>query len=62
MKKLLSFLIVICCALAVYAQKKQDLKILYVGGSSNYDTFSSRPDSLLLVKSVKERMASFEKC
>lgn len=61
MKKLLSFLIVICCALAVYAQKKQDLKILYVGGSSNYDTFSSRPDSLLLVKSVKERMASFEK-
>ena len=61
MKKLLSFLLVACCVFAAYAQKKQDLKILYVGGSSNYDTISDKPDSLLVARSAKERMTSFEK-
>ena len=61
MKKLLSFLLVVCCVFTVYAQKKQDLKILYVGGSGNYDTIADKPDSLLMARSAKERMASFEK-
>lgn len=61
MKKLLSFLLVACCVFAAYAQKKQDLKILYVGGSSNYDTIGDKPDSLLVARSAKERMTSFEK-
>ncbi len=45
------------------AQGKQPYSVLYVGGSSNYDTFagSAGIDSITLAKDVKQRSASFEK-
>ena len=41
--------------------KKSNIKILYVGGSANIATVTSKVDSTILNASVKQRMASFEK-
>ena len=40
--------------------EKIGLKILYVGGTSDLETFVTKVDSLVLQQSVAERMASFE--
>ena len=51
--------LLLCAVVQVIAQKSS-LKILYVGGSPDLDTFVSRVDSLVLQQSIKERTASFE--
>ena len=44
------------------AQKKQNLKVLYVGGTSNYELMGVelKPDSVELERSTQERMKSFD--
>lgn len=60
-KRLSLMLVAVCCLVTATAQKKQDLRILFVGGSSNYDTISQKVDSAQVAESAGERMASFTK-
>lgn len=64
MKKYLSLLLLLFVmgAQSVNAQGKQKISVLYVGGSAELETMGGTEiDSLTLAKSVKARMASFEK-
>ena len=48
------------CGNAMAGIKKSNLKILYLGGSPDVDTFNQK-DSLIIAESIKRRTASFEK-
>lgn len=58
------FLWILCLTLVVSVSaesiKKSDLKILYVGGSSNMERFGTKVDSLTHKKDAAVRMQSFE--
>ena len=41
--------------------KKSNVSVLYVGGSSDMETFGVKVDSVALQKDMAERTASFEK-
>ena len=60
MKRLLIIGVLCClCGMLGAQNKKSDLKVLYVGGSSDLETFGVKVDSAALQKSVAERTASF---
>ena len=62
MKRIL--IIYILCYLCIGAQaqvKKSNVSVLYVGGSSDMETFGVKVDSVALQKDMAERTASFEK-
>ena len=59
MKNLFLFLVVLLMCSCTTALKKSDLKVLYVGGSSEWDSYSN-PDTATFRKSVVERMNAFE--
>jgi len=65
MKKIiciLSLALLVISSLPVSAQKKTDLRILFVGGSSDYYTMGGvKVDSLTLQKGAETRTASFAK-
>ena len=62
MRKLLLIGLLCClCGMLGAQNKKSDLKVLYVGGSADLETFGVKVDSAALQKSVAERTASFEK-
>lgn len=63
MKKIvLSFLLALVTVSGAFAQGKQKYSVLYVGGSSNYDSMNSDPsDSLKHAKDAKVRAADFVK-
>ena len=48
------------CCMAWAQAEKSDVSVLYVGGSSDWDTYAAKPDSAVLAESVKARMESFE--
>lgn len=52
-------LAVALCVITVQAQKKQNLRVLFVGGTPDFNTIglSEKPDSLLVLKSAKKRTA-----
>lgn len=60
MKRILGIITLLCLVLAIKAQK-QNLKVLYVGGSPDIETITrSTPlPEAVMQKSIKERMASF---
>lgn len=61
MKKSILLTLLLSIVLATSAAVKQTkLRVLYVGGNSNFDIVSNIVDSLTNAQSVKERMASFE--
>jgi len=61
MKKLLTTLFVLTLALvASAAVKKTNLKVLYVGGHSDLETFATDYDSAANAKSIEARKAAFE--
>ena len=61
MKKAFFTLMLVAFTVAVSgAVKKTKLRVLYVGGHSNYETFGADVDSALNARSVVERTASFE--
>ena len=53
------FLLALCCSLQA-GIKKSNLRVLYVGGTPDMDTYSAQHDSLETARSVAERMAAFE--
>ena len=57
---ILTLLLLLFCGSLSAGIKKINLKVLYVGGSPNVDTFTAKVDSAVMAASVKERMASFE--
>ena len=59
---ILSFAALFCAVLTLCAApvKKTDLKILYVGGTSDWDNISAPQDPKVYAEQVKERTASFE--
>lgn len=62
MKRLLIIGVLCCLCGMLDAQiKKSDVSVLYVGGSSDMETFGVKVDSAVLQKKVAERTASFEK-
>ena len=62
MKKLLIFGVLCCLCGILSAQiKKSDLKILYVGGSSDIEVFGRNTDSATVQKDAMARTVSFEK-
>lgn len=61
-KYLLSLLLVVISISGAFAQGKQKCSVLYVGGTSNYDTMSgAETDSVKLAKDAKMRSADFVK-
>ena len=48
------------CVMSSAAVKKSNLRVLYVGGSSNIETSAGKIDSSKVAASAKERAASFE--
>ncbi len=52
---------ILYCVISSAAVKKSNLRILYVGGSSDYETIGVDIDSSIVAASAKERMTSFEK-
>ena len=61
MKKSILFTLLMAIALSVGASvKKTNLRVLYVGGHSNIETFAADYDKAENERSMKERMASFE--
>ena len=61
MRKFALLLSIVFC-FSMLAQKKQNLKVLYVGGTSNYELMGVelKPDSVELERSTQERMKSFD--
>lgn len=57
---LLCALTLLLCVGVQATTKKSNLKILYVGGSSDLNTWGTKVDSVFLRQSAAERMASFE--
>ena len=61
MKRLINFTLLACLTImAQAAVKKTNLRVLYVGGHSNMETFGTDYDKEANAKSITERMASFE--
>ena len=61
MKKNLLFCALLMVSLTMMgAVKKTKLRVLYVGGHSNIETFATDYDKAENERSMKERMASFE--
>lgn len=58
-KIFISCLLVLCCGTLGAAVKKSSLRVLYVGGNSNYETMGVDIDSATIAASVKERTAAF---
>ena len=58
---ILTVLAMLLCGSVAAGIKKSNLKVLYVGGSANVETFGTKVDPDVVAQSVKERMASFEK-
>ncbi len=59
---LLTVFCLLCGMQTLHAQGKQAISVLYVGGSADMETFTvDGLDSVAVAKSVKARMASFEK-
>ncbi len=54
-------MLILYCVISSAAVKKSNLRILYVGGSSDYETIGVDIDSSIVAASAKERMTSFEK-
>ena len=62
MKTIICIVLCLCLSGGLQAGiRKSNLNVLYVGGSSDIDNMSGRPDSVVLAQSVAKRMASFEK-
>lgn len=59
--KIILFAAALICASAVQAQKKQNLRILVVGGSPDFNTIGTpaKPDSMAVVKSARKRTADW---
>ena len=61
LRKLLVVGLLCCLCSALEAQiKKSDLKVLYVGGTADIQTFAAKVDSVVLQKEIAKRTASFE--
>ena len=61
MKKLLTLCLLLMATVAMSgAVKKTNLKVLYVGGHSNMETYATDYDSVANARSIEERKASFE--
>ncbi|MEG1485334.1 MAG: protein-disulfide reductase DsbD family protein [Bacteroidales bacterium] len=56
MKKTVTFITAMLCVLAVYAQQKQPLKVLYVGGSADWEKENPAQQQ----EQIAKRTASFE--
>lgn len=57
----IALLIALLCATGLQAQKKQSLKVLFVGGTPDFNTvgLAQKPDSLNVLKSAKKRTAAW---
>ena len=60
MKKLLTLLLLIAAITVSGAEKKTNLKVLYVGGNTNMNTDAAVIDSAAIARDIQERKASFE--
>ena len=61
LRKLLVVGLLCCLCSTLEAQiKKSDLKVLYVGGTADIQTFAAKVDSVVLQKEIAKRTASFE--
>ena len=61
MKRLIILTLLACLTIMAQATvKKTNLRVLYVGGHSNMETFGTDYDKEANAKSITERMASFE--
>ncbi len=60
MKKLFTLLLLVAAMTVNGAEKKTNLKVLYVGGHSNMDTDATVMDSAAIARDIQERKASFE--
>lgn len=58
-KYLFSLLLTLLAVSGAFAQGKQKYSVLYVGGTSNYDTMTEKPDQAVLDKDIKKRSADF---
>lgn len=59
--RLLLIVAAVVCTAAMQAQKKQNLRILFVGGTPDFNTIglASKPDSAIVTKSAKKRTAEW---
>ncbi len=60
MKKILTLIVLAVISCTGFAQQKQQLKVLYVGGSTDFETFGEEVSKEKLDQGVKERTAAFE--
>lgn len=61
MKKFITLFLLSLIAVTASAVRKENLKVLYVGGSANIETATNNVDPQTLEKSVKERMTNFDR-